>query len=73
MNFSERTVPLDRRVRLVTSEIESNFSRTWSAEELAQLVNLSPSRLRDLFKAQTGEEDNYLSTKSVFAAHRRCC
>ena len=46
---------MDRRVEVVVSTIETGFSRAWGIEELARLVNLSPSRLRHLFKAETGK------------------
>ena len=55
MNLAETIVRVDRRVWIVSSKIEDNFYRGWSAQELGQLVNLSPSRLRHLFKHQTGE------------------
>ncbi len=42
---------MDRRIQLVTAAIEENFRRAWDTEQLAALVNLSPSRLRHLFKA----------------------
>jgi len=66
MNFSEGTVPIDRRVQLVTSEIENNLSRAWSAEELAALTSLSPSRFRHLFKSQIGEAPmRYLKSRRM--------
>jgi AraC family transcriptional regulator of arabinose operon len=44
---------MDRRIILVVSRIESDPG-TCRPAELAQLVHLSPSRLRHLFKNETG-------------------
>ncbi len=47
---------MDPRIQIVISTIENEFfCRTLSSEKLAHLVNLSPSRLQHLFKAETGE------------------
>ena len=43
---------MDRRIQTVISKIESNPAVEFS--ELAALVNLSESRLRHLFKKETG-------------------
>ena len=43
-----------RKVEVVLSLIAENSSHQPSLEELAQAVNLSPSRLRHLFKEVTG-------------------
>jgi AraC-like DNA-binding protein len=43
---------MDRRIQIVISKIESNPAVEFS--ELAALVNLSESRLRHLFKKETG-------------------
>ena len=45
---------MDRRVQIVRAAIESDFRRAWHIEELGRLVNLSTSRLRHLFKGETG-------------------
>ncbi len=45
---------MDRRIQLVSAALEKDFRRQWSSEQMAQLVNLSPSRLRHLFKNETG-------------------
>ena len=45
---------MDRRIQIVSAAIETDFRRAWRNEELAQLVNLSTSRLRHLFKAEMG-------------------
>ena len=45
---------MDRRVQIVRAAIEADFQRAWISEDLARLVNLSTSRLRHLFKAETG-------------------
>src|SRR6202140_3379927 len=66
MNFSGVTAPIDLKIQIVVCEIESNFARSWSAEELARLVSLSPSRLRHLFKSQTGEAPmRYLKSRRM--------
>lgn len=46
---------MDRRIQIVISAIETDFRRAWTIAELADLVNLSPSRLRHLFKAEAGQ------------------
>lgn len=47
---------MDQRIQVVALTIESDFSRsTWTAATLADLVNLSPSRMQHLFKAETGQ------------------
>jgi AraC family transcriptional regulator, arabinose operon regulatory protein len=46
---------MDQRVEVVISAIETDFARAWDIARLARLVNLSPSRLRHLFKAETGK------------------
>ena len=45
---------MDQRIELVISSMEKNLSKRSSVETLAALVNLSPSRLRHLFKEQIG-------------------
>jgi transcriptional regulator GlxA family with amidase domain len=45
---------MDRRVQIVRAAIEADYRCAWDNEKLAQLVNLSTSRLRHLFKAETG-------------------
>jgi len=45
---------MDRRIEVVISNMEAQCSRSWEVAELANLVNLSGSRLRHLFKQQTG-------------------
>ena len=45
---------MDQRVQIVRSAIEKDCRRAWTITALARLVNLSPSRLRHLFKANTG-------------------
>jgi AraC-like DNA-binding protein len=46
---------MDRRIEVVVSKMESQISKSWEMEKLAQLVNLSSSRLRHLFKTETGK------------------
>jgi AraC family transcriptional regulator, arabinose operon regulatory protein len=45
---------LDRRVMAVLNRMEENLGAAISFEGLATSVNISPSRLRHLFKQQTG-------------------
>jgi transcriptional regulator GlxA family with amidase domain len=45
---------MDRRVKKVVALIEENLHRTLLVNELSHSVNLSPSRLRYLFKAEIG-------------------
>ena len=49
---------MDQRVEIVRSAIEKNCRRAWTATALAKPVNLSPSRLRHLFKSETGLTPN---------------
>ena len=49
---------MDQRVQIVRSAIEKDCRRAWTITALAKLVNLSPSRLRHLFKAETGMTTN---------------
>jgi AraC family transcriptional regulator, arabinose operon regulatory protein len=44
---------MDRRVEIIKTVLETEFQRSWDIGQLGQLVNLSGSRLRHLFKAQT--------------------
>lgn len=43
---------MDRRIQIVSSALETDFRRAWDIVQLGQLVNLSGSRLRHLFKAE---------------------
>ena len=45
---------MDARVRKVIELMRSGFHRPVDIDELARSVNLTPSRLRHLFKAETG-------------------
>jgi AraC family transcriptional regulator, arabinose operon regulatory protein len=54
---------MDRRIEVVISNMETNCSHPWVVAELANLVNLSASRLRHLFKQETGTTPaQYLKT-----------
>lgn len=44
---------MDQRVQIVIVWMQNNLQREVSADGLAELVNLSPSRLRHLFKVET--------------------
>jgi transcriptional regulator GlxA family with amidase domain len=46
---------MDRRIEVVISKMEGQISKSWEIGELARLVNLSASRLRHLFKTETGK------------------
>jgi transcriptional regulator GlxA family with amidase domain len=43
---------MDRRVEIIRLALETDFRRSWDIVQLGQLVNLSGSRLRHLFKAE---------------------
>jgi len=45
---------MDQRVRKVIALAEESLHKGWSPAKLAALVNLSPSRLHQLFKEETG-------------------
>ena len=45
---------MDRRIEVVISSMEAQPTKSWETSELADLVNLSGSRLRHLFKQETG-------------------
>ncbi|MFL6334294.1 MAG: helix-turn-helix domain-containing protein [Pyrinomonadaceae bacterium] len=45
---------MDARVQAVVDLMESSYQREWSLEDLAQTINLSPSYLSHLFKAEVG-------------------
>lgn len=45
---------MDRRIELVILKIETETSASWDTASLAKTVDLSPSRLRHLFKQETG-------------------
>ena len=45
---------MDRRIEVVISSMEARPTKAWSTSELSDLVNLSGSRLRHLFKQETG-------------------
>lgn len=45
---------MDRRIQMVVALMEEHLDHDITLEEMAQSVNLSPSRFRSLFKAETG-------------------
>jgi AraC family transcriptional regulator, arabinose operon regulatory protein len=45
---------MDRRIELVIAQLEAETSRAWDARTLGDMVNLSASRFRHLFKQETG-------------------
>jgi transcriptional regulator GlxA family with amidase domain len=45
---------MDRRIELVISKMETEISHAWDTTTLAEVVDLSPSRFRHLFKQETG-------------------
>lgn len=61
----ERAFALDTRAEIVIGFLENNFRRELSLGEMARVVGLSPSRLRHMFKAQTG------TTPTQFLKHLR--
>lgn len=46
---------MDQRVQMVISTVNDDPHQALSLSDLATSVNLSPSRLRHLFKSETGE------------------
>lgn len=44
--------PTDRRIQIVVMLLENNWDKQIAVAEIAQLVNLSPSRLAHLFKTE---------------------
>ncbi len=46
---------MDRRIQIVSSVLETDSRRAWDIEALAQMMNLSASRLRHLFTAEIGQ------------------
>ena len=47
-------ITMDRRIELIISMLKKDPTASWDISALAVLVNLSPSRLRHLFKQETG-------------------
>jgi len=45
---------MDRRIELVISKFKNETTTAWDSTKLAELINLSPSRFRHLFKQETG-------------------
>ena len=43
---------MDRRIQIVSAALETEFRRAWDIVKLGELVNLSGSRLRHLFKTE---------------------
>ena len=61
---------MDERIQIVRATIHTEFGRVLDLEELARLVNLSPSRLRHLFKTEVGKTPTqYLKSIRMQAAH----
>jgi len=44
---------LDRRIQVVVTQLENGSNQQIGIEDMARLVNLSPSRLAHLFKSET--------------------
>lgn len=45
---------MDKRIIWVVASIQANLQNELNLDEMASEINLSPSRLRHLFKAETG-------------------
>lgn len=45
---------MDKRISRVVEAIQANLQKELDLDEMARAVNLSPSRLRHLFKEETG-------------------
>ncbi|MCU1267476.1 MAG: transcriptional regulator, AraC family [Acidobacteria bacterium] len=50
---------MEPRVHIIIALLESDPRSDFSIEELAKIVNLSPSRLRHVFKAETGQSPTH--------------
>lgn len=46
---------MEPRVRMVIGFMEANLQRKLTVRELADVAHLAPARLRQLFRAETGE------------------
>ena len=58
LNFVLVLITMDRRVEQAITEIETDLAHAWETVELAELVNLSASRFRHVFKEETGRTIN---------------
>jgi AraC family transcriptional regulator, arabinose operon regulatory protein len=45
---------MDRRIELIITKIKARPAAAWDTSTLGDIVNLSPSRFRHLFKEETG-------------------
>lgn len=55
LRFQVLTTVMDRRIQIVVALLESRISTAGELTGIARQVNLSPSRLRHLFKTETGK------------------
>src|SRR5690606_18840869 len=53
-NPEQRPQPLDGRIQKVIRLMKEDLTRSYSMNELAEVVNLSPTRLVHLFKEEVG-------------------
>ncbi len=53
-NPEQRPQPLDARIQKVIQMMKEDLTRSYSMNELAEVVNLSPTRLVHLFKEEVG-------------------
>ncbi|HEX5702269.1 MAG TPA: AraC family transcriptional regulator [Pyrinomonadaceae bacterium] len=64
--------PTDRRVQTVVMLLESNWNKQIALPEIAQAVNLSPSRLAHLFKSEMNlSMQQYLTRLRLAKAKRQ--
>ena len=63
--------PADRRVERVVMLLDSNWNKQIGAAEIAQVVNLSPSRLAHLFKSEMDLSIQQYLTKIRLAKAKR--
>ena len=59
INPGQRDARLDPRVRRAVDYLSAHLREPFSEEHLARIAGLSPSRLRHLFRAQTGDSPRH--------------
>lgn len=45
---------MDKRITVLIEQMSSNLQKRWDIKELAQIVNISPPHLLNLFKTEIG-------------------
>lgn len=61
----------DRRIARIVSILRTDFRRELTLSQIADSVNLSPSRLRHLFKSQVGvTPSKFIKTRKIHEAKK---